>query len=480
MSKGLKGRLAAVTFGIALSAAVAVFCFLKGSFWDSLLLQQKINTVIGLGGILSLISLIGLCLMHKFIFTPILLLRENIKKLDVDELSFEKLEYTGKDEIADLVREINEMLARIERASQDLSNGTKQLQPAGKNGLIHLNYYDKLTGLYSRGYFEYLLDQKIASNDFSFAVVIGDINGLKIVNDTFGYSVGDQMIISVAQVLKDVCRKTDLLCRWDGDAFAMILNNAGNEIAEEVCMSIRAGCADVKGEPVTPSIALGYSIATSAKEITKTIKEAEERMYRHKLFEDQSVRSSLLTSLQRTLEEKSHETQEHTRRLRDYCLKIGSRLRMDRAAIDELLLLALMHDIGKIGIPDDILNKPGELNQEEWEIMKSHSSIGCRIASASPDLSHIAYGILTHHEHYDGSGYPKGLKGTRIPQIARILAVVDAFDVMTHDRPYRKAIGRHEAVEELRRCSGAQFDPDLVRLFVEVLDEPVKFVERIS
>jgi HD-GYP domain-containing protein (c-di-GMP phosphodiesterase class II) len=283
-------------------------------------------------------------------------------------------------------------------------------------------------------------------------------------------------MVAAAEVIKKSCRKKDIISRWGGDEFAIILNNADNGIAEEICARIKVGCVLTQIEPNALSIAVGYSIATPTKDIRITITEAEERMYRHKLFEDHSARSSLLTSLQRTLEEKSHETQEHTRRLRELCVKMGKRLQMDRAKIEELMLFALMHDIGKIGVPDDILNKPSGLTEEEWEIMKTHTSIGYRIASASPQLSHIAYAILTHHEHYNGGGYPKGLRGTRIPRISRILAIADAFDVMTHDRPYKTAISKHQAMEELQRCSGSQFDPDLVRLFLEILENSEKLV----
>jgi len=341
---------------------------------------------------------------------------------------------------------------------------------SAENELRRLNYYDILTGLYNRGYFEYVLAQKRANNDFPFAIIVCDINGLKIINDTFGHTFGDQIILAAAEVLRKSCRKKDVVCRWGGDEFAIILNNADNEIAEEICARIKVGCAVKQMEPGALSMAVGYSIATPTKDIRITISEAEERMYRHKLFEDQSPRSSLLTSLQRTLEEKSHETQEHTWRLRELCAKMGKRLHMDRAGIDELMLFAMMHDIGKIGIPDEILNKPGELTEEEWELMKTHTVIGYRIASASPQLRHIAYPILTHHEHYDGGGYPKGLKGTRIPRISRILSIVDAFDVMTYGRPYKEPVSESQAIEELKRCSGTQFDPELVKLFIEILE----------
>ncbi|MGI6553973.1 MAG: HD-GYP domain-containing protein, partial [Bacillota bacterium] len=282
---------------------------------------------------------------------------------------------------------------------------------------------------------------------------------------------GDKIITAIAEILKLSGRQKDIICRWGGDEFAMLLNNAADDIAEQVCAEIRERCAARQMQPISLSISLGYSIAHANRDINSAIKEAEERMYRNKLFEDKSNRSSIIASLQRTLEEKSHETEEHTRRIYDHCLKMGQKLNMGHAKIDELLLLALMHDIGKIGIPDDILNKESPLSEEEWEIMKTHTAIGYRIASASPELSHIAYGILTHHEYYNGCGYPKGLRGKSIPRISRVLSIVDAYDVMTHDRPYRKALTREQAIAELKRCSGTQFDPVLVKMFIEILEE---------
>jgi HD-GYP domain-containing protein (c-di-GMP phosphodiesterase class II) len=136
-----------------------------------------------------------------------------------------------------------------------------------------------------------------------------------------------------------------------------------------------------------------------------------------------------------------------------------------------LALLAQVHDIGKVGIPDQILLKNGPLNEEEWKIMRKHSEKGHRIASASADLLGIADFILKHHERWDGSGYPLGLKGKEIPVECRILAIVDAFDAMTSDRPYKEPRSIGDAIEELKRCAGSQFDPELVTMFLSVLAE---------
>ena len=135
--------------------------------------------------------------------------------------------------------------------------------------------------------------------------------------------------------------------------------------------------------------------------------------------------------------------------------------------LDELVLLAALHDIGKIAVPDHILKKPGPLSSEEWIIMKGHSEIGYRIALAAPELASISELILTHHERWDGAGYPKGLKGKEIPLLSRILSIIDAFDAMTNNRPYRKGTTKEKAFAELNRNAGTQFDPGLVKIFIE-------------
>lgn len=302
----------------------------------------------------------------------------------------------------------------------------------------YISYYDNLTGLVNRGYFEYILKDLIKLPNKSFYIIIADINGLKIVNDTFGHEEGDNLIIKAAYVLKDCCKKIKNASR---------LSSVG---------------------PISVNMALGYSLYSDLNpDIKKVVKEAEEMMYRNKLFEAKSSRSSIISSLEKALSEKSFETNEHTRRVYNNCINIGKMINLNNSQIEELLLISSLYDIGKIAINDKILNKTDPLTEEEWEIMKTHSEIGYRIATASPELNHIAYSILTHHERYDGKGYPKGLKGEEIPLLSRILSIVDAYDVMTHDSPYKKAISKEAAFEELLRCSGTQFDPTLIKLCIE-------------
>ena len=200
------------------------------------------------------------------------------------------------------------------------------------------------------------------------------------------------------------------------------------------------------------------------------VREAEDRMYSRKLLERQSISSSIISSLERTLQEKSQETEEHAFRMRELALKLGNILELSEDKLNELSLLASLHDVGKIAISNDILMKKGKLTKKEWEMMKKHTEVGYDICNSSPQLTIIADAVLSHHEWWDGSGYPQGLKGEEIPLTARIISIVDAYEVMTHDRAYKKAISESEAINELKRCSGTQFDPNLIEIFINIIE----------
>jgi HD-GYP domain-containing protein (c-di-GMP phosphodiesterase class II) len=206
-----------------------------------------------------------------------------------------------------------------------------------------------------------------------------------------------------------------------------------------------------------------------SEDFQNIMKETEDRMYRNKLLESNSVRSSIISSLRHTLFAKSYETEIHTQRLKQLAIQIGRSFGLTDSLLDELSLLATLHDIGKVAIPEETLIKPGKLTQKEWEIIWKHPEIGYRIAGQLPELAPIAEAILAHHEWWDGAGYPRGLKAEDIPLISRILSVVDAYDAMTNGRSYKKAVGHQEALEELKRGAGSQFDPEIVEMFLNVV-----------
>jgi len=333
----------------------------------------------------------------------------------------------------------------------------------------YLSYHDKLTGLYNRAFFEEELKRLDTDRQIPLAAIIGDVNGLKLINDVFGHLMGDKLLIQTADILRSACRREDIVCRWGGDEFAILLPNTEKKVVNKICQRIYKLCEELSNEPIHISISLGYAVKYNKDEtMTDIIKEAEEKMYRNKLLESKSTRSHIINSLQKSLYERSHETEEHCQRIKKLSISLGKSLNLDDDKINELGLLALLHDIGKMAIPDSILQKPGKLTPEEWEKMKRHSEIGYRIAETSPELVHISKYILFHHERWDGKGYPQGLKGEEIPILCRIIAVVDAYDVITNSRAYKSPISHEEAIEEIKRCSGTQFDPKVVSKFIEL------------
>lgn len=333
--------------------------------------------------------------------------------------------------------------------------------------LTYLSYTDNLTGLYNRTYFEEKINELNSESYLPLGIIMGDVNGLKLINDSFGHLEGDKLLKKIAEVLTRVCSDKGVVFRWGGDEFMILLPNCNDNDCESIIEKIKTECNVRKHEYIKLSIALGGAVKHSlCEENYKVIKEVEEMVYRQKLLERNSVTSSMLTSLQKSLEAKNMETEEHGERVEEYALKLGKLVGLKMSELDELKIVARLHDIGKIAIDEDILLKPGKLSIEEFEIMKTHTEKGYRIINASSMLGNAAKCVLTHHERWDGKGYPLAIGGDDIPIISRIVAIADAYDVMTHSRVYKSAISINEAIEELVRCSGTQFDPYLVKLFI--------------
>ncbi|MDF2905898.1 MAG: rpfG4 [Herbinix sp.] len=339
-----------------------------------------------------------------------------------------------------------------------------------------LYQHDYLTGLHNRAFYEAEVQRLDLEGYYPLSIIIGDINGLKMINDSLGHDEGDKLLISMAGILKKCCRVGDIVTRLGGDEFIIALPNTEKETAMQVIQRIYDTCDDynrnVSGEIYHISISLGVATKTvKDEEINHITKQAEDAMYNRKLLEGRSYHSSVIASMKAALFAKSYETEMHANRLVKLSKMVGEAIGLTGQQFDELELLSALHDIGKIGIEDHILNKPDRLTKAEWVKMKKHSDIGYRIAMSSPELIPIAYYILTHHEHWDGRGYPQGLSGERIPLLSRILSVVDAYDAMTEDRPYRRGMSKEKAIEEIKNNTGSQFDPDIAKLFVELMGQ---------
>ncbi len=369
------------------------------------------------------------------------------------------IEVTGR-----IIKSVRDGQIRIE-----IFNNINEQRKAEKR-IRYLSFHDKLTELYNRAYFEKVLANIYKDRQLPLNFLICDLNGLKLVNDAFGYEEGDKLLKRLAKILKYCAREEDIIARWGEDEFFILMPRSLGEDVREVQNKVRKICAKTRDQKIPLNISIGISTRESLdQDLSDVIKEAENNMYKNKLLERKSIYNSIISSLERVLWEKNRETKEHAERLKRLILKLGIAINLPQNRLDELVLLSALHDIGKVATPDKILMKKGKLNSREWKIIKRHPEIGYKIAESTPQIAPIAEDILAHHEWWDGTGYPQGLKERNIPVNACIAAIVDAYDVMITGRPYKEPISEKEAVEELKRCSGTQFHPILVEKFIESL-----------
>ncbi len=336
-----------------------------------------------------------------------------------------------------------------------------------------LSYQDVLTGLYNRAFLEEEI-KRIDNNRYKLpiSVLIADINGLKLVNDAFGHQVGDKMLICAANLLKNVCGEDNFLFRWGGDEYVMIFPETNSEGAEDIVEKIKKESSKWTIESVPVKFALGNATKKIADESFASIfKRAEDDMYKNKLYENENVKRDIINALLANLKEKSDETEKHAMRMTNISFGFGEKLQLSETELERLSLIATLHDIGKVVIPEKVLKKPGKLNEDEWRLIKEHPEVGWRITRSSENLAYVAEDILSHHERWDGKGYPKGIGGKDIPILARIIAIIDAYDVMTNGRSYKNSISKAMALDEIERCAGTQFDPGLAEAFVKMMKE---------
>lgn len=338
----------------------------------------------------------------------------------------------------------------------------KQQQRAG--------FRDSLTGLYNRRYFDEELKRLDEEECFPLHLIMGDVDNLKLVNDAFGHGAGDRLLVQAGHILRKTCRTHDVIARFGGDEFVILLPECGEDVAYRITDETKALCEySVLGD-VPVSISLGVaSRLTPTQPLADILKVADERMYRDKFEESVNRRDVFISGLKKTLYTKDYATSDHTQRVRELSLRFGDSLRFEKRTFDELDVLAALHDIGKVTISESILRKPGPLTEEEWVVVRKHCEVGFRIAKATYGVGSTADNILAHQEWWDGNGYPRGIRGDEISLAARVFSIVDVFDVMTHDRPYKVAMSRGIALEEIRRGAGTQFDPELARAFLAFL-----------
>lgn len=345
---------------------------------------------------------------------------------------------------------------------------------------LQYNYYhDDLTGCYNRRYInEQLLDTEF-NNKVPLSVIVGDINGLKITNEAFGRNAGDEVINKISAIIKKFCSDTDIIAKWDGDEFIILLPNSNEKRAEQIICEINFECQKDDTAATKLSISFGFATKINADDsFENVINIAEDMMMINKTYESPSFRGQTINMILKTLHEKNKREEQHSRRVSEICVSIGKAMNFSDSEISKLRIIGLVHDIGKIGIDENILNKQDILTQKEWVDMKKHCEIGYRLLSSTNETSELAEYALNHHERLDGNGYPNGISGDSISVITRILSIADAYDAMTAKRTYREMLTQEQAIQELYDNIGTHFDPYIVDIFVnQALPYNNNFVE---
>lgn len=335
-----------------------------------------------------------------------------------------------------------------------------------------LSYHDKLTGLYNRRFFEEEMNRLDTERNLPFSLIMGDVNGLKLMNDSFGHVLGDELLQKVADVLREGCRNDEIIARIGGDEFVILLPKTDADQADHIVRRIKDLCTRQRVNALEVSISFGAETKREAEEdLQEILKKAEMKMYQEKLVEGPRVREKTINTIIHVFNNKNKNQGMHVERVSELCETLGSALGLTEHKLELLRKAGLLHDIGKVALDDYIFVKPEALDEEEREQVNRHTEIGYRILSTVKELSEMADYVLYHHEKWDGKGYPYGLKGEKIPLESRILAIVDAYEAMTSERSYRKPMEEEKALQELEKNAGGQFDPNLVCVFIKKMKE---------
>jgi diguanylate cyclase (GGDEF)-like protein len=353
------------------------------------------------------------------------------------------------------------------RMSAALREHSRQLAHSREEALT-----DPLTGLGNRRRLLADLDRAVggAREDAPRALLLLDLDGFKLYNDRYGHPAGDDLLSRLGRRLDGAAGTLGRAYRLGGDEFCVIAPG-GDEEAQALAGACTAALSERSdGVDITSSHGI-VILPRDARDSGEALKQADQRVYAQKGRRQRfSVSRQTGNALLQALQERDPRLRDHLGQVAELALGTGQRLGLSDEELDDLVCAAELHDVGKVGVPTEILQKCGPLDEVEWSVMHGHTIAGHRILSAAPALSPVAKIVRSSHERYDGLGYPDGLSGAKIPLGARIIAVCDAYDAMTTDRPYQRAIDREGALAELCRCAGYQFDPDVVAAFCDWIE----------
>lgn len=331
----------------------------------------------------------------------------------------------------------------------------------------YLNNHDQLTGLPNRKFSDELLIKLFTEKSYPISIIFANINGLKLMNASFGYSAGDQQIMDFADVIRESSINIDYVSRYDGDLFVFYLPYTDKQETHDLVERLKEQCKTKQNHGIQLSISCGYGTIYSDKDSIKDIlNHIQDMVEQNRQFEEPNRREKTIDLIVSTLQEKNPREKNHSNRVAHLCKEIAKKLGLSHSVKERIYTAGLLHDIGKIGIPDHVLNKTSTLSDEEYASIRQHPEIGYRILTSAGNMNDIAEFAYTHHERWDGKGYPRGLKEQEIPLEARIIAIADTYDAMTSDRSYRKGMSKEIAIQEMLRCAGTQFESRLVDVFV--------------
>jgi len=333
---------------------------------------------------------------------------------------------------------------------------------------VRLSFYDPLTGLYNRRYYEDSLAQM--DEETVLSIIVMDVNGLKFTNDIFGHIVGDKLIKALSEILKQVCRKGDIIARIGGDEFVALLPATDAGQLKKIIDRIETAISRQRLEKGILSVSFGWATKRDADEkIEQLFRKADDMMYSQKLMSKNEFDRCLLSQLNATWTATNPAGQAHSKNVSLLCERIGNELSLSPEEIKELKLAGYLHDIGKVVIDKAIILKKGPLDEYEWQEMKRHSECGYKILSHFNKYRAIADYILYHHERPDGTGYPLGLESDQIPLLSKIISAASAYDTLTGEIAYGEKQSAEEAMAELKANAGTQYDAEVVNALETVL-----------
>ena len=335
----------------------------------------------------------------------------------------------------------------------------------------YLSFHDSLTGLYNRRFFEEVIHRLDTQRNLPISIIMGDVNGLKLTNDIFGHVLGDILLQKVADILRRVSRMDDVIARWGGDEFVLLLPKTNSEETKQIIKQIKDEFAKEQIKAIKGSISMGADTKQNPdSNLVEVLNKAEERMYLAKTLECDKANSAVIDSIIHMLHENNPREKEHSIRVSELCRDMGIILKLSEIEIRKLEDAGYLHDIGKVVLEPELLKKRFSKTNQKWNEIKKHPIIGYRILNSFDHTLDLAEIVLDHQERWDGSGYPKGLNGEEIPKLARIIALAESYERKVSGADNFEAMSKEDALIDIRANAGKHFDPDLTETFIKMIE----------